>query len=307
MLNYVLRRLALGALVVVTVSLVTFLLVRLSGDIALMLAGEDATDEDVAAIRRAYDLDRSIVLQYLDWASGAFRGDFGNSLYFPLPALELIVDRLPVTLMLASLSLGLALLIAVPAGMAAAVTQGSLFDRLIRGFATLGQATPTFFLSLVLIIFLGVYFRWLPISGNTSWQHFVMPVIVLTIYVTPAFLRLVRSSMLEVLSADYIRTARAKGLAPWRVVVKHGLRNAVLPVVSLAAVQFGSLLEGSIIIETIYALDGIGMLAWQSIIRLDYVVIQALVFLASLVYVLLTTLADILNALLNPRLRDGYA
>ena len=307
MLNYVLRRLALGALVVVTVSLVTFLLVRLSGDIALMLAGEDATDEDVAAIRRAYDLDRSIVLQYLDWASGAFRGDFGNSLYFPLPALELIVDRLPVTLMLASLSLGFALLIAVPAGMAAAVTQGSLFDRLIRSFATLGQATPTFFLSLVLIIFLGVYFRWLPISGNTSWQHFVMPVTVLTVYVTPAFLRLVRSSMLEVLSADYIRTARAKGLAPWRVVVKHGLRNAVLPVVSLAAVQFGSLLEGSIIIETIYALDGIGMLAWQSIIRLDYVVIQALVFLASLVYVLLTTLADILNALLNPRLRDGYA
>lgn len=219
----------------------------------------------------------------------------------------MILSKLPVTLFLAASSLLLALFIAVPLGGVAAVNTGGYLNRSVRMIAGVGQSIPAFFLGLMLIILLGVQFRLLPISGKSTPAHFVMPVIVLTVASIPPFLRLTRSTMLEVLRADYMRTAHAKGLPPLRVVGKHGVRNAILPVVSLAAVQFGNLLEGSIVVEAVFALDGIGLLAWQSVLRLDFVVIQALVFWASMVYVVLTISADVLNAALNPRLRDRQA
>lgn len=307
MTEFIARRLALGVLIVLTVSFVAFLMVGVTGDLAASLAGEDATDEDIEALRRSLGLDQPILVRYAEWAGNAFRGDFGQSYFFPIPAVDLILSKLPVTLILASVSLVLALLIAIPAGMVAAMHEGGIVDRIVRSLAGVAQSMPSFFLGLMLIIVLGVQFRILPISGNDSAQHFVMPIAVLTIASLPPFLRLTRSTMLEVMRADYMRTAHAKGLPPWRVMTKHGLRNAILPIVSLAAVQFGNLLEGSIIVEAVFALDGIGMLAWQSVQRLDFIVIQALVFWASMVYVVLTTLADVLNAFLNPRLRDARA
>lgn len=305
MLGYILRRLLLGVLIIATVSFASFLLVNSAGDLATALAGEDALDEEIEAIRQAYGLDRPFLVRYAEWAGNAFRGDFGDSLYFPLPAMDLIIGRLPVTIGLAVASLVLALLIGVPLGVIAAANQGGWVDTFARGVATLGQATPTFFMALLLILLLGVQMRLLPISGNDTVLHFVMPVIVLTVFSIPPFLRLTRSTMIDVMRQDYMRTAEAKGLSRMQAVFRHGMRNALLPVVSLAAVQFGNLLEGSIVIETIFALDGIGMLAWNSVIRLDFVVIQALVFWASLVYVVLTIGSDILNAWLNPRLRVG--
>lgn len=307
MLNYALKRLLLGLGVIVTVSVLSFVLVRLSGDVATMLAGQDATAADVEAVQKALKLDRPLSEQYADWAWNALSGRFGNSLIFPVPVIDLIAERAPVTFSLAFGSLALALLLSIPLAVLAAVYRDTWIDRAAQFIAALGQAAPTFFLGLLLILVFAVHWRLLPIAGNATPQHFVLPIVVLAIHIMPAFVRVTRASMAEVLDADYMRTARAKGLHPLLVVFKHGLRNAVLPVVSLAAVQLGGLLEGAIIVETVFALDGLGMLAWQSVGRLDFMVIQALVFWATLVYVVLTIGADLLNAWLNPRLRDGLA
>lgn len=303
MWSFTARRLLLGLAVVATASLLAFVLVRVSGDIATMLAGVDATAEDVEAMSAALGLDRPLHEQYLAWAGNAIRGEFGQSLVFPVPVIDLILSRFPTTLTLAFLSLGVALLLSLPLGVASAVWRGSALDKAAQAFAALGQAAPTFFIALLFIGWFGVNMRILPIAGNSTPAHFIMPTAVLAIHIMPAFVRMTRATMIDVLASDYIRTARAKGLHPAYVVFKHGLRNGVLPIVSLAAVQLGGLLEGAVIVETVFALDGIGMLAWQSVGRLDFMVIQAIVFWAAFIYVLLTLLADIANGYLNPRLR----
>jgi peptide/nickel transport system permease protein len=305
MLHYALRRLALGALVVISVSVLAFVLVRLSGDVATMLAGEDATAADVEALRAALDLDRPLHEQYLAWAGGALQGSFGQSLAFPMPVFDLIAARAPTTIVLALSALAVSLVLGLSLGVAGAMNPGGWIDRGVQAVAALGQAAPTFFLALLLIVLLGVQLRVLPIAGSGGPENFVMPVAVLAIHLMPSSLRLVRSGMLGVMQADYIRTARAKGLHPATVVMKHGLRNALLPVVSLAAVQLGALLEGAIVVETVFALNGLGLLTWESVNSLDFMVIQALVFWGALVYVALTLAADLANAWLDPRLRTA--
>jgi peptide/nickel transport system permease protein len=225
-------------------------------------------------------------------ASRYFRTDVGASR-----------RKLPVTFWIGGLSLLFALALSVPLGVLAAVFAGSWIDRVALAIAVVGQALPSFFFALVLIMLFSINLRWLPVSGSDTWAHFVMPTIALGYYVTPPMMRLVRAGMIEVLSSDYIRTARAKGLSGASVVFKHGLRNAVVPVVALAAVQLGYLLGGSIVIETIFALDGLGYLAYQSITHKDFPVTQAVLLLLSLIYVLLTLAADLLNAFLDPRIR----
>ena len=303
MLAYTLRRLGLAVLVALTVSILAFLLLHLSGDAALALAGEGARQADIDAVRKAYGLDRPLVVQYADWLWHVVRGDFGMSVYFKTPAGPLIWGKLITTLQLGMGALAVALLISIPLGVLAALYKGSFIDRLCLAIAVLGQALPNFFFALILIMLFSLTLRILPVSGSGSWQHFVMPSIALGYYVAPAFMRLIRAGMIEVLAADYIRTARAKGLPAGTVIFKHALRNAIVPVVALAAVQLGYLLGGSVVVETIFALDGLGYLAYQSITYKDFPVMQLIVLLLSVLYVLLTLAADIANAWLDPRIR----
>jgi len=303
MAAFVAKRLGLALLVGLAVSVVSFFLLRLSGDVAAAIAGEGARQEDIDLIRRSYGLDRPLPVQYGEWLWRTVRGDFGTSLYFKTEVLGLIWGKLPTTLLLGILSLAFALVISIPLGVFAALFRNSWIDRLALAIAVVGQALPNFFFALLLIMLFSIQLRWLPVSGSGSWAHFVMPTIALGYYVVPAFMRLVRAGMVEVLAADYIRTARAKGLSGRSVVFKHALRNAVVPVVALSAVQLGFLLGGSVVIETVFALDGLGYLAYQSITHKDFPVTQAVVLLLSIVYVLLTLAADVANAWLDPRIR----
>lgn len=297
------KRLGLAILVALTVSILAFLLLHLSGDPALALAGEGARQADIDMIRKAYGLDRPIVVQYADWLWKIVHGNFGTSVYFKTDVGPLIFDKLRTTLLLGVSALGVALAVSVPLGVLAALYKNSLIDRICLGVAVLGQALPNFFFALLLIMFFSISLRVLPVSGSGTWQHFVMPAIALGYYIAPAFMRLIRAGMIEVLSADYIRTARAKGLPARTVIFKHALRNAIVPVVALAAVQLGYLLGGSVVIETIFALDGLGYLAYQSITYKDFPVMQVIVLLLSVIYVLLTLASDIANAWLDPRIR----
>lgn len=303
MLAYAFKRLGVAILVALTVSCITFSMIYISGDPALAIAGEGARQEDIENVRRYYGFDRPIHVQYFDWLSNAVQGNLGQSFNLRKPVAEVIFQRLPTTMLLGACAIGFALLLAIPLGVLAAVRPNSLFDRFALGLAVIGQAMPSFWFALTLILWLGVYWRLLPITGQDSWWNFVMPSIALGYYVTPAVMRLTRAGMLEVLSSDYIRTARAKGLRPLRVLFKHALRNAIIPVVALAAVQFGFMLGGSIVIETIFQINGLGYLAWESIQRKDLPMMQAIVLVLSIIYVVLTFLADMLNAFLDPRIR----
>ena len=303
MLYFTLRRLGLAALVALTVSILAFLLLHLSGDPALALAGEGARQADIDMIRKTYGLDRPIIVQYADWLWHILQGDFGPPVCFKTEAGRLILSKLATTLKLGMAALAFALFISIPLGVLAALYKGSLIDRVCLAIAVLGQALPNFFFALILIMLFSISLRILPVSGSGTWQHFVMPAIALGYYVAPAFMRLIRAGMIEVLGADYIRTARAKGLPAGKVIFKHALRNAIVPVVALAAVQLGYLLGGSVVIETIFALDGLGYLAYQSITYKDYPVMQLIVLLLSVLYVLLTLAADVANAWLDPRIR----
>lgn len=303
MLGFILKRLGLALLVALAVSAIAFFLLRLSGDVAVAIAGEGAQQADVDLIRKTYGLDRPIVVQYLDWLRKTLSGDLGTSIYFKTDVASLVLAKLPVTLLLGLASLAFALLISIPLGVLAAIYANSWIDRLALAVAVVGQAMPNFFFALILVMLFSITLRWLPVSGSATWQHYVMPTVALGYYAAPAFMRLIRAGMIEVLSADYIRTARAKGLPARKIIFKHALRNAVVPVVALAAVQLGFLLGGSVVIETIFALDGLGYLAYQSITFKDFPVMQVVVLLLSVVYVLLTLAADIANAWLDPRIR----
>ncbi len=303
MLGFAARRLLVAVAVAFAVSAISFVLLRLSGDVALAIAGEGARSADIELVRQTYGLDRPLLVQYAEWLGQTLRGDFGKSLYFKTSVVDLVADKLPTTLVLGVLSLAFALVVSFPLGVLAALFPNSWVDRLCLAVSVVGQALPNFFFALCLILLFSITLRWLPVSGSGTWQHFVMPTIALGYYAAPAFMRLIRAGMIETLAADYVRTARANGLSPASVVMKHALRNAMIPVVALAAVQLGFLLGGSIVIETIFALDGLGYLAYQSITYKDFPTTQAVVLLLSVVYILLTLAADIVNAWLDPRLR----
>lgn len=303
MLNFAVRRLIMAALVALTVSIVAFFLVRVSGDLAIALAGQEASAEDIEEIRRTHGLDRPIIVQYAAWLTDAIQGDFGESLFFPETVWELVSTRLPTTLRLALCGLAISLAVGIPFGVIAALRPNSWIDRLAMTFAVAGQAIPTFWMGLMLMVVFSLMLGWTPISGDESWRHFILPSVTLGYYSTPPIMRLTRSGMLEVLSADYIRTAYAKGLRPMRVLFKHALRNAVIPVVALASVQFGHMLSGAIVIESVFAMQGIGYLAWESILRNDIAVIQTILLIVCMFYVFLTVLSDLLNAWLDPRIR----
>ena len=303
MIAYAARRLGLALLVAIAVSAASFGLLYLTGDPATAIVGPSGTDADIENIRRVYGFDRPIVLQYVDWLWRALHGDLGISFFFKLPVDDLLANRLPITLTLGLTAIVFALVLAIPLGVAAAVRPNSAIDRLALVLSVTGQALPSFWFGLMLIVLFSVIYPVLPSSGTESWKSFVLPSVVLGYYATPAIMRLTRSGMIEVLSSDYIRTARAKGLYRSSVLFKHALRNAIIPVVSLSAAQFGFMLAGSVVVESVFALQGAGRLAWESITRGDLPTVQAIVLVFSLAYVVLTLLADLLNAWLDPRIR----
>jgi peptide/nickel transport system permease protein len=301
--RFVVSRLIIAVFVAITVSVIGFSLLRLSGDLAQQLAGDDAKPEQIVEVAKRYGLDQPLYVQYVEWAKNALSGDLGRSLFTNEAVSELIGQRIGVTIQLAFMAIVLAIVIAIPLGILAAVRANTWLDRMALSLAVFGQAIPNFWLGLVLIVIFGVTLRWLPITGSDSLAHFILPTVTLAFTVLPSFMRLTRSGMLDVLEADYIRTARAKGLSASSVIFKHALRNAILPVVSLIAVSLGFLLGGSVIVESIFALNGIGFLAFQSIVRADFPVVQAIIIFISICYIVLTFLSDVINAWLDPRIR----
>jgi peptide/nickel transport system permease protein len=303
MASFLIRRLLLAFGVLFAVSIVSFTLLQVAGDLAQAIAGESATSADVEAARKNYGLDRPFLVRYLEWAAQALRGDLGLSYFSREPVGSMIFDRMPVTVILGLAGIAFALTLSLPLGVAAAMRPNSWLDRICLALAVVGQAMPSFWLALVLIIVFGLQLRWLPISGTGTWQHFVLPAVVLGYSATPALMRLTRTGMMEVLGSDYIRSARAKGLRWPEIVGVHALRNAMIPVVSLAAVQLGFMLGGSVIVEAVFALHGVGHLAYISISRADFPVVQGIVLVFCGIFVVLTLLGDLLNAALDPRIR----
>lgn len=301
--TFIVRRILVALGVALTISVVSFMLLHLSGDLATSIAGPEATAEQVEQIRVDYGLDRPIVNQYLDWLGGALRFDFGRSYYYQSTVVDLIAERMPITLTLGGMALAIAICVSIPLGVAAALKHDTWVDRLALLFAVVGQAMPSFWFGLTLIVIFAVTLQWLPAAGGGGWQHFILPAVALGYYATPAMMRLTRTGMLEVLESDYIRTARAKGLSTAQVILKHALRNAIIPVVALAAVELGFMLGGSVVIESVFSLGGLGQLAWDAISRNDYPVVQAVVLIIAIFYIVLTLLADIANAALDPRIR----
>lgn len=303
MLKFLIRRSLLAISVALCVSILTFALLHIAADPAIAIAGEDASAEQIEALRIAYGFDRPLYIQYADWLSKALRGDLGTSPYFGLEVSSLIADRMPITIKLGALSIVFALILGIPLGVIAAIYPNTLIDRASLSVAVFGQAIPNFWFGLLLIYVLSVQLRLLPASGTDGYQSFIMPMIVLGTNAVPAIMRLTRTGMLEVLGSDYIRTAWAKGMLPRQVYLKHALRNAVVPVVSVAAIQAAHMLGGSIVVEAVFALHGLGSLAYESILRSDIPTMQAVIILFSSFFIVFSALSDIANAYIDPRMR----
>jgi peptide/nickel transport system permease protein len=305
MLKYILLRSALALAVAFTVSLAAFLLLNVATDPAQAIAGEDATAEVVAMIRTRYGLDQPLIVRYLSWLGAVLHGDFGESYYWHKPVIALVADRAGVTIALALSALAVTVLIAIPLGAVAALNPNSWIDRMALGVAVSAQAVPNFWLGLIMIILFAVMVPIFPVSGDGTWLHFVLPAFVLGASSVPAVMRLTRTGLIEVMGADYIRTARSKGFRGGVLLRRHALRNALLPVVSVLAVQLGQKFGGSVITESIFAINGLGRLALESILGADIPTVQMLIFVFAIVFVAMNLLADILNAALDPRIRIG--
>ena len=291
----------------VGVSLVVFGLVHLSGDPVLLMVSSDAPPDVVATTRHALGFDRPLYRQFTDYVALAARGDLGVSLRSSLPVATLIRERLPATVELTVAALLIAVAVAIPAGIVSAVKRGSALDRFAMVGAVAGQAVPIFWLALLLIAFFGVYLRWLPVFGRGSLAHLVLPAVSLSTVILGRLARLVRSSMLEVLGQDYVRTARAKGVGEVRVLAGHALKNAAIPIVTLLGLQFAQLLGGAVVTETIFAWPGIGRLVVEAIFNRDFPVVQGVVLVVSLIFVAVNLLVDLAYVALDPRIRTEAA
>jgi ABC-type dipeptide/oligopeptide/nickel transport system permease component len=303
MRSYILRRLWQAVLVLFGVSVVVFAILHLTGDPAVLLLPPDATAEDVARFRKAMGFDDPWIVQYARFLKGALQGNFGESLRHGEPAMGLVVERLPATFQLAGAGLLLAICLAVPAGIVSAVKRNTMIDYFSTVVALLGQAMPTFWLGIMLILVFSVHLNWLPSSGRGDLQHLVLPAVTLGLFTTARITRLTRSGMLEVLGQDYIRTARAKGVSEQPVVWKHALKNASIPIVTIVGIELGTLLGGSVITETIFAWPGVGRLSVQAIFNRDYPVVQAAVFILASTFVVVNFLVDLAYTWLDPRIR----
>ncbi len=304
MTAYVARRALQSLLVVLGVSLVVFLLARLApGDPVSLMLAETASPDQIEAARDHYGLDEPLPYQYWLFLSRAVRGDFGESLYYKQPALGVVIDAFPETIKLAVAAFALAIAVAIPLGVVAAIRRDTLWDYLAVGLSVIGQAAPSYWIGIVLILFLSVRLHLLPSSGNFGPRYIILPAITLAALLMAVLTRLTRAGMLDVLGEDYVRTARAKGLRERGVIVRHALRNALIPLVTVMGLQLGSLLGGAVIVEQVFAWPGIGRLAVTAISSRDYPIIQTVVLLASTVFVGINLAVDLLYAFLDPRIR----
>jgi peptide/nickel transport system permease protein len=298
-------RLIRALIAVWLVSTVVFVVMRLSGDPVPLLLPPDAPRSEIFRVRSELGLDRPLPVQYAVFLVNVLRGDFGRSLHFREPAFRVVLGYLPATIELALSSFALAVLVAVPIGLLSAMRRNSLADHAAMGVALVGQSAPTFFLGILFILVLSLKAGWLPTGGRGDWPHLVLPALTLGAFAMASIARLTRSAVLEVMRADYIRTARAKGLSEMWVVTKHTLKNAAIPIVTITGLQFGTLLGGAVVTETVFAWPGIGRLAIQSIYNRDYPVVQCTVFLSALAFIVINFLIDVIYSVLDPRIRTS--
>jgi peptide/nickel transport system permease protein len=303
MLRYLIRRLLQALLVVFGVSIVSFGMMFLSGDPASAMAGDNWTREQIEDFRQQMGFDRPWYVQYGDFLSSAVRGDFGTSLRQHRPVFELVKERLPATLQLTGAALLISISLSIPIGVLSATKRNSVWDRLAMVFALAGQSMPVFWVATMLILVFGVKLQWLPVAGRGGWEHLVLPAAALGLFSVARNARVIRSSMLEVLGADYVRTARAKGLRGRVVVMRHAFRNALLPIITLFGLDVGHLLSGAVITETIFAWPGIGRLTVDAVFGKDLPLVQAAVVILATTFVLVTLAVDLLYGFLDPRVR----
>ena len=312
MLSFLPRRLLQLVPTLFLVSVLIFLLQQLlPGDPALVMAGEEADPAVIEQIRQKYRLDQPLPMQYLHWIGGVLRGDLGESMRIQQPVATLIAEKLPVTLQLAAMAMVFAIAIGIPAGIVSAVRKGTAWDVGANVLALGGLSVPNFWLGILMIFLFSVTLGWLPASGfvspfedlGQSLATTVMPAFVLGSGIAAVLMRHMRSAMLQAMSADYVRTARAKGLLEHVVVIRHALRNALTPVITLGALEFGTLLSGAVLTEQVFSIPGFGKLIVDAVFNRDYAVVQGVVLVTATVYILLNLLADVLYVLVNPRLR----
>jgi peptide/nickel transport system permease protein len=299
---FLIRRFLRFVVVCIGVSLVTFAILHASGDPVALIMPE-APESDRAKLREALGLSDALPLQFVRFVTSAARGDFGHSFFHREPAFKLVMERMPTTLALTCLAILLAIAVAVPVGVYSAVRRNTLLDHVATVIVFLGQSMPVFWIGIMLMLLFAVQWRVLPVSGWDSWASMVLPAVTLGAFTTPLFMRIVRASMLEVVNLDYVRTARAKGVSEWIVIGRHALRNAALPIVTVIGLQFGLLLGGAVLTETVFAVPGVGRLIVGAIRQLDFPIVQAGVFLLAMIIVMANFLVDVLYVYLNPTIR----
>jgi peptide/nickel transport system permease protein len=301
--QYIVKRIGYSLLSLFLLSLTIFFFVRITGDPATLLVEPGASEADIAAIHRQFGLDRPLVVQYLLFMGNLARGDLGQSFYYQTPVFELYFSRLPNSLLLAVVAMAFSLLVGIPTGILAAVRVGTLWDSAGKLFALLGLSLPSFFVGLLMILFFTVYLGWLPSSGSGTLLHLIMPAFALGWYFAAAHMRLTRSSMLEVLGSDYIKLARLKGLPQALVIGKHALKNALIPVLTLAGINLVLMINVAVVVETVFAWPGVGRLLYEGVSFRDFPVVQGVVILGGFMIVSVNLLVDIVYAVIDPRIR----
>ena len=323
MWQYVLSRVLQASIVILAVTLITFLTLHMGGDPTYLYVSDRASEQEIALVRERLGFDRPLHVQYLSFLAGLVQGDTGRSLTYRTPAMNVVIERLPATIELTVMAMLIAITFAIPLGIIAALNRGTAVDGGIMALAMFGQSIPSFWLGIMLILFVGLGLSWLPISGHVpviepllkgdlerAWvnlpnalRYLIMPAFTISLFSLSRNARLVRSSMLEVLSQDYVRTARAKGLKERVVVMRHALRNAWMPVVTMLGLEFGFLLSGVVVVETVFSWPGVGRLVFNAINQRDVPLVQSAVVVFAGVFVLLNLLVDLLYARLDPRVR----
>lgn len=302
MLKYILKRLFLAVFVLFGAATIVFFLARMTGDPISIMLPPDASQEQIDRMTAFFGLDKPLLQQYIIFLGNLLRLDFGYSLRYFQPVFGLIMERMPATLKLAGSALGFALIVAIPAGILAALKKGTVIDQGIIGFIVMGQAMPVFWVGMLMIMLFSVELRWLPTGGYGGFKYLVLPAVALGMHYMALTARLLRTSLIEVLGTDYVRTARAKGVIPRKVITRHALQNSMLPTVTVIGLQIGGLLGGSVVTETVFAWPGVGQLLIQSINARDFPMIQACIILLAGIFVLVNLVVDILYMFIDPRI-----
>lgn len=305
MQRYIIKRCLQSVVALLALSMIIFVLSRLTGDPTMLMLPDDASREDILQLRRALGLDKSLPVQYWVFISRAMQGDFGRSIKGQMPVIDLISDRLPNSLKLAGVALLITVVLAFPLGVIAAVKKGTAIDTLANFVAVLGQSLPQFWVGIVLIQIFAVHLRLLPVAGTGSLSHYILPGFTLGWFLVAGIMRLLRSSMLDVLDSEFIKLARIKGVSERGVIWKHALKNALIPVITFGAIYLAILITGAILVETVFAWPGVGQLIYQGIVYRDFPIVQAVVLLTAVIVISVNLLVDILYAYIDPRIRFG--